>query len=96
MKVTMEVLSGPMDGEVFNFSRSVEIGRDTSADVPIQVDKFISRRHARILLVEPECFLEDLDSTNGTFVNDQRLKGRTVLKSGQMFKVGKTWVQISW
>jgi pSer/pThr/pTyr-binding forkhead associated (FHA) protein len=85
-----------MDGEVFTFQSSVEIGRDSALEVPIQVDKFISRRHARIMVVEPECFLEDLDSTNGTFVNDARLRGRTVLKSGQMFKVGKTWMQIHW
>ena len=96
MKVILEVLSGPQDGQVFNFNRSIDIGRETSCEVPIPVDKFISRHHARIIVVEPECFLEDLNSTNGTFVNDDRLHGRTILKNGQMFKVGKTWVQISW
>ena len=64
--------------------------------VPVPVDKFISRRHARILVVEPECFLEDLDSTNGTFVDDKRLKGRMVIEKGKIFRVGKTWMQLDW
>jgi len=96
MKVNLELLSGPLDGSVFNFGNSVDIGRDNGCEVPIPVDKFISRRHARILVVEPECFLEDLDSTNGTFINDQRLQGRIVLQKGQTFRVGKTWMTIDW
>ncbi|MHB2015579.1 MAG: FHA domain-containing protein [Candidatus Xenobia bacterium] len=96
MKVTLELLSGPLDGKVFAFNKSVDIGREDDCEIPVPVDKFISRRHARIIVVEPECFLEDLKSTNGTFVDDQRLHGRTVLSNGQIFKVGKTWMQTTW
>lgn len=96
MKVSLEILSGPLDGEVFGFTSTVDIGRENTCEVPIPVDKFISRHHARILVVEPECFLEDLDSTNGTFIENQRLRGRIVLNNKQTFRVGKTWMQISW
>ncbi len=96
MKVTLELQSGPLDGQVFNFNKTIDIGRDATCEVPIPVDKFISRRHARILVVSPECFLEDTDSTNGTFVDDNRLKGRVLLRKGQSFRVGKTWMQIDW
>ena len=96
MKVTLEMLSGPLDGEVHQFQSTIDIGRDNTCEVPIPVDKFISRRHARILVVEPECFLEDMDSTNGTFIENQRLKGRVLLNNGQTFRVGKTWMQITW
>ena len=96
MKVTLELLSGPLDGEVFQFQSTIDIGRENTCEVPIPVDKFISRRHARILVVEPECFLEDMDSTNGTYVESQRLRGRVLLSKGQTFRVGKTWMQISW
>jgi len=96
MKVNLELLSGPLDGEIFNFTKTIDIGRDNTCEVPIPVDKFISRRHARILVVEPECFLEDMESTNGTFINDERLRGRIVLQNGQVFRVGKTWMQINW
>ena len=96
MKITLEILSGPLDGQVFQFTRTVEIGRDDSCEVPIKVDKFISRHHARILVVEPECFLEDLNSTNGTFIDDDRLRKRVILNNGHTFRVGKTWMQIDW
>lgn len=96
MKITLEVLSGPLDGQKFDFSKTVEIGRDDKCEVPIKVDKFISRHHARIMVVDPECFLEDMESTNGTFIDDERLNGRIILHNGQTFRVGKTWMHIEW
>ena len=41
-------------------------------------------------------FLEDLSSTNGTFVDDERLNGRVQLSNGKVFRVGRTWLQITW
>lgn len=96
MKIRLEVLSGPTDGEIHNLKGSISIGRDKSNELALPWDKFISRRHARILVAEPECFLEDLGSTNGTFINGERLKGRIVLSNGQIFRVGRTWLQIEW
>lgn len=40
-------------------------------------DSGVSRRHARVSLIETSAYIEDLDSANGTFINDQRLKPRT-------------------
>jgi pSer/pThr/pTyr-binding forkhead associated (FHA) protein len=96
LRITLEILSGPLDGEKFQFSKTGEIGRDDKCEVPIKVDKFISRHHARIMVVEPECFLEDLGSTNGTFIDDERLHKRVMLDNGHTFRVGKTWMQIDW
>jgi pSer/pThr/pTyr-binding forkhead associated (FHA) protein len=96
MKVYLEVLSGPADGTVFNFSTSVIIGRDKDCDIPLPLDNFLSRRHAQILVIEPECFLEDLGSTNGTFVNEERLDKRVLLENGQLFRIGKTYMRIKW
>jgi len=96
MQVTLEVLGGPWDGKIFTFSRSSDIGRDDTADISIPLDKFISRRHARILVAEPECFLDDLGSTNGTVFEGRRLTRRGILSPGDLFKVGHTWVEINW
>ena len=96
MKIKLEVLSGPTDGEIYHFNKSLGIGRDKTNELALPWDRFISRRHAKLLVAEPECFLEDLDSTNGTFINGDRLKGRIVLSNGQIFKVGRTWLQIEW
>lgn len=94
MKVTLEVLSGPMDGHVFQFTNHGELGRE--AQLRIAVDRFISRRHARLDVQGAQVILEDLRSTNGTFVEGDRLEGKTELHNGQLFRIGRTWLEISW
>lgn len=96
MKVNIEVLSGPTDGETFAFGNSFDIGRDTSSRLPLSLDKFISRHHAKIHVHDSDCILEDLNSTNGTFVDNKRLSGGVNLSNGQIFRVGRTWLQIGW
>lgn len=95
MRIQLEVLGGPLDGHIFQFNKRVQIGRE--GEIPLGVDSFISRRHA---ILEPTVsggvILEDLNSTNGTFVNGERLQGKTNLRNGQVFIVGKTWLEISW
>jgi diguanylate cyclase (GGDEF)-like protein len=60
------------------------IGRDQAADVVISRDS-VSRRHARIVRDERGGFrVEDLGSTNGTFVNDQRISERTLVDGDQL------------
>ncbi|MCL5036902.1 MAG: FHA domain-containing protein [Chloroflexi bacterium] len=96
MKVYLEVLGGPLDGQIYTFNKSIDMGRDPTCGISITTDNYISRRHARLLVIEPEAFLEDLNSTNGTFIEGEQLKGRIVLKNGQYFRVGKTDMQVTW
>ena len=94
MKVNLEVLSGPMDGHIFQFNSSSDIGRE--GKLRLAVDRFVSRRHAIVELQGSSVFLEDLASTNGTFLDDERLDGRVPLPNGKVFRVGRTWLQITW
>lgn len=94
MKITLEIVSGPMDGHVFQFNHSVDIGRE--GKVKLSFDRFVSRRHAQIEVQGARVVLEDLKSTNGTFVDDQRLDGKVDLRHGQVFRIGRTWMEISW
>ncbi|MCL5773513.1 MAG: FHA domain-containing protein [Firmicutes bacterium] len=96
MKVKVEILSGPEDGQEYSITKSSDIGRDSANPIALTFDKFLSRRHSRILVAEPECFLEDIGSTNGTFIDGERLTGRILLENGKVFKVGQTWLQVSW
>ncbi len=65
------------------------IGRSSKCD--IQVDQeWVSRNHCRVLSREGEVTLEDLGSTNGTLVNDARVRRITKLKNGDLVKVGRT------
>jgi len=96
MNVRIEVMNGPLDGQDFIITRSSDIGRDPSTPISLPFDKYLSRRHARILVAEPECFLEDLSSTNGTFIRGERLHGRILLKNGEIFTAGRTMLKIEW
>jgi general secretion pathway protein A len=66
---------------------SLTIGRATDNDMCIE-SKFISRHHCRIDTSERRCALEDVHSTNGLYVNDQRVR-RHHLRDGDIVKIGQ-------
>lgn len=81
--------SGPNPGTVYALdSDQISIGRDSSTEIPVN-DAEVSRRHARLTFQGGKYVLEDLGSTNGTFVNGQRLTGPRVLKSGEVISLGE-------
>jgi hypothetical protein len=81
--------SGPTPGAAFNLEGDqLTIGRDATNDVTIN-DAEVSRRHARLTFQGGKYVLEDLGSTNGTFVNGQRLAGPRVLKAGEVVSFGE-------
>ena len=69
------------------------IGRDSINEIVIN-DAEISRRHARLTFQGGKYVLEDLGSTNGTFVNGQRLAGPRVLKAGEVVSFGEQIVMV--
>jgi pSer/pThr/pTyr-binding forkhead associated (FHA) protein len=71
----------------------VTIGRDPSSDCPLP-DDTISARHARLTYHHNQWWLEDLQSTNGTFLNQERLDVPTVIVSGDELRCGTVNVSI--
>ncbi|MBU8894252.1 GGDEF domain-containing protein [Corallococcus sp. H22C18031201] len=63
------------------------IGRDQQNNIVVELDN-VSRRHARILGRGGRMFVEDLGSTNGTYLNDQEVLQAHPLRSGDLIKVG--------
>ena len=81
--------TGPAPGKVFALTQAeIGIGRDVSNDFIIN-DVEVSRRHARMVLQGTQYVLEDLGSTNGTFVNGQRLAAPHVLRPGDIVLLGE-------
>ena len=82
------VRRGPRAGETFELkSQTVIIGRDSTADIIIN-DPEVSRNHCRLIL-DRSYYLQDLGSTNGTFIDGQRLGGEPVrLANGQIIQLG--------
>ncbi len=73
------VVAGPHAGATFPLRAGAVIGRDPQADVPLPADTQASRRHARIVQEALSYAVEDVGSTNGTYVNGQRITRQTLL-----------------
>ncbi|MEM8933163.1 MAG: GGDEF domain-containing protein [Acidobacteriota bacterium] len=67
---------------------SLEIGRSSTADISMPGIRSLSRRHVRLEHLGPVVRIEDLGSTNGTYVNEHRLSAAQRLRSGDRFQAG--------
>jgi hypothetical protein len=95
MRVTLRVLAGPYSGREFTFDQhdTFLIGRSDSAHLYLPEDKFFSRHHCLLEIAPPRCFLRDLGSTNGTFVNGQKVP-EAHLRSGDRIQGGQTVLEV--
>lgn len=80
---------GLEQGERFDLIGGLTIGRSREADVQIQ-DRYASSIHARLFNREGRTFVEDMNSTNGTLLNDAELKGEAELLDGDVLRIGDT------
>ncbi len=71
-------------------SSALTVGRDAENDVPLMRDEFSSGRHARFDPRRDGVWIEDIGSTNGTFVNGARLTAARKLSPGDVVRIGET------
>ncbi|MCX6512982.1 MAG: FHA domain-containing protein [Actinobacteria bacterium] len=81
--------------ETFSLAKDATIGRASTCDVSIPADSFASTVHARIAFDEDGLYIEDLGSTNGTYVNAERVAGRTSLRRGDTVQVGESVFEVT-
>jgi len=78
-------------GDTFELNGAqLTIGRGANNDVPLEDDEFASARHARFEPRRDGVYVEDIGSTNGTFVNGIRLARERRLTPGDIVRVGET------
>lgn len=101
--LTLTFMSGSRDGEVVQLATagtppSVSIGRNAPCELVISDDPDLSRRHARIFWSGSSWMLQDLDSSNGTFIGEfqaaRRLSGTSGINDGEIFRVGLTRLRL--
>jgi len=91
---TLVVTQGPLAGTSLPLRESgTVIGRNPESALVLD-DDFASGRHARIFQREGAWFVEDLGSTNGTFLGDERLITPTRVDAGSALRIGKTVVEL--
>ena len=84
----------PATSQVFPLGEEVTIGRAPGCSVPLADDTYVSQLHARIYVRDGRPFVEDLGSTNGTFLNRDRLSKTMPLRRGDKLHIGHTVLEI--
>jgi pSer/pThr/pTyr-binding forkhead associated (FHA) protein len=89
------VISGPLDGKTWSFDHEITIGRDDAvAGACITIDRYISRKHARLYAEADGLRLCDLESRNGTRIDGRPVASPEPLVAGQAFTVGRTTLRV--
>jgi len=91
---SLTVTEGPLTGTSLRLRESgTLIGRNPECALVLD-DDFASGRHARIFERDGSWFVEDLGSTNGTFLGSQKLTSAMPVETGSVLRIGKTVVEL--
>lgn len=93
--ISLTITRDDQPAQVRHFKQpEITMGRDPACECPLKEDT-VSARHARLSHHHGQWWLEDLDSTNGTFLNQERLSVPTVVVSGDKIGCGETRLTIT-
>jgi hypothetical protein len=91
------VIASPalIEGDIVTLdSHPLTVGRGGNNDVPLSSDEYASSRHARFEARRDGVYVEDIGSTNGTFVNGTKLKRAQLARVGDVIRIGATELQV--
>ncbi len=80
-------------GLVFEVDGQLTIGRSAACDITLD-DTFVSSQHARVAITPDGLLVSDLGSTNGTYVDRQKVTGPVAVNSGSRVQVGSTVMEV--
>jgi len=90
----LKMRSGPNPGMSYPLEQEeILLGRDLGNDITIG-DPEVSRRHARFFMQDDDIYVEDLGSTNGTFLNGERISSPKQLRVGDVITLGENVVLV--
>ncbi len=91
---TLAVTEGPLAGTTLTLGETpVTIGRAEGCTIVLS-DEYVSNRHARLVPRGRDWVLEDLESTNGTYLDGSRVTEPTVVRPGRDVRIGQTVLQL--
>lgn len=96
MKAVFKVLEGPVEHDmlVIRDGETLTIGRESQADIPVNADQQMSSVHMSVECKDGRCVVQDLNSTNGTFINERRLEKSAVVHEGDVIRCGVTRFEV--
>src|SRR5256714_3228206 len=90
----LEIVEGSGAGKQVPLDNVVDVGREPSLPLHLDEDSQVSRRHARFTAQGGTVSVEDLGSTNGTYVNDQPISSPRSLNPGDKVRIGLTVLEL--
>jgi pSer/pThr/pTyr-binding forkhead associated (FHA) protein len=86
-KLRVNTAAGLVSGSAYDLTEGALLGRGDQADIRLE-DGFASSAHARLVPQGDVMVLEDLGSTNGTYLNGEPLRGASPLHAGDTIRIG--------
>ena len=82
-------------GHAYELGDELTIGRAAGCQVPLEGDTYVSQLHARLFRKDGQLYVEDLGSTNGTYLNRKKVSAPMPLRRGDRLQIGKTVLEVS-
>jgi FHA domain len=90
----LRLLAPPeLKGRAYPLGQEVTVGRAAGCQVTIE-DSYASQLHARVFRRDGQIYVEDLGSTNGTYLNRRKVSGPMVLSRGDKLQIGNTVLEL--
>ena len=82
-------------GRTYDLGDELTVGRAAGCGVPLGDDTYVSQLHARLFRKDGQLYVEDLGSTNGTYLNRKKVSGPMILRRGDRLQIGKTVLEVA-
>ena len=81
-------------GRSFELGEELTVGRAAGCQIALD-DTYVSQLHARVFRRDNQFYVEDLGSTNGTYLNRKKVTGPVAVRRGDRLQVGKTVLEVT-
>ena len=83
-----------LKGRTFDVAGELTIGRAAGCQIPLD-DSYVSQVHARVFRRDGDLLVEDLGSTNGTYLNRKKVDGTVPIRRGDRLQIGRTVLEVT-
>jgi pSer/pThr/pTyr-binding forkhead associated (FHA) protein len=80
-------------GRAYDLGDELTVGRAAGCQVTLE-DSYVSQLHARVFTRDGILYVEDLGSTNGTYLNNAKVSAAVAMKRGDRLKIGSTVMEV--